>query len=102
MSARNDDADLLERPVRHSASRSGRTRPGHRHRRPMLLLAALIAGGLGAGVISFQGPSQAAAESTSVRDAQEALATSDEDVQLMPMASITEAEAQARLAEVAA
>ncbi|WP_448625054.1 M23 family metallopeptidase [Geodermatophilus sp. URMC 64] len=68
----------------------------------MLLLAALVAGGLGAGVISFQGTSEAAAESTSVLAAQDMLATSDEDVELMPMASITEAEAQARLEEVAA
>jgi murein DD-endopeptidase MepM/ murein hydrolase activator NlpD len=102
MSSRNDHADLLERPVRHFPSRSARTRSGHRRRSPVLLLVALIAGGLGAGVISFQGLSPASAESTSVRAAQEALATSDEDVELMPMASITEAEAQARLEDVAA
>src|SRR3954470_17332668 len=78
MSSRNDHADLLERPVRHFPSRSARTRSGHRRRSPVLLLVALIAGGLGAGVISFQGLSPASAEATSVRAAQEALATSDE------------------------
>ncbi|MGY1811047.1 M23 family metallopeptidase [Blastococcus sp. SYSU D00669] len=72
-------------------------------RRPVLLLAALIAGGVGAGVVTFQGFTPASADATSVVEAQQALlATGEEDLEVMPMASITEAEAQARLQEVAA
>ncbi|SDC57923.1 Peptidase family M23 [Geodermatophilus telluris] len=80
-------------------------RPGGRpagRRRPALLLAALVAGALGAGVLGLPGAPDAAAEGTAVLDAQMELATGDEAVEVMPMASITEAEAQARLQEVAA
>ena len=76
-------------------------RPAAR-RRPSLLLAALVAGALGAGVLGLHGTPDATAEPTSVLDAQTELATGDEAVEVMPMASITEAEAQARLQEVAA
>jgi murein DD-endopeptidase MepM/ murein hydrolase activator NlpD len=69
-------------------------------RRPSVLLGALIAGGLVAGYLSFPGTDDAA-QSTSVLAAQTAL-LSEEELEVMPMASITEAQAQARLDEVAA
>jgi murein DD-endopeptidase MepM/ murein hydrolase activator NlpD len=105
MSTRIDDADLLERPARTSSYRAQHSRPrraGGLHRRPALLLAALVAGALAAGVVGFHGGTSASAEATSVLAAQQALETGDEGVEVMPMASITEAEAQARLQEVAA
>jgi murein DD-endopeptidase MepM/ murein hydrolase activator NlpD len=71
-------------------------------RRPALLLSALLAGGVGAAFIGFTGASPASADSTSVLTAHEALMTSDEGIEVKPQASITVAEAQARLQEVAA
>jgi murein DD-endopeptidase MepM/ murein hydrolase activator NlpD len=99
MRAQHDVAtDHLEVPVAGSHRR--RRRAGHR-RRPTLLLAALVAGGVAAGVFGFDGSPSASAESTSV--AAQALATTDDDaVEGMPQASITVAEAQERLQEVAA
>ncbi|SNS56641.1 Peptidase family M23 [Geodermatophilus saharensis] len=76
-------------------------RRGLRDRRPSLLVAALVAGAVGAAVVGVPGSPQAAAEPTPVLGAMD-LATGDEAVEVMPMASITEAEAQARLEEVAA
>ena len=78
-------------------------RRAHRHmsRRPSVLLGALVAGGLLAGFLSVTGTEDAAAESTPVLAAQEALLGEDE-LEVMPMASITEAQAQDRLREVAA
>jgi murein DD-endopeptidase MepM/ murein hydrolase activator NlpD len=73
-----------------------------RDRRPYLLIAALVAGAIGAAVVGVPGSPQTAAEPTSVLGAQMELATGDEELEAMPMASITEAEAQARLQEVAA
>ncbi|SHF84695.1 M23 family metallopeptidase [Geodermatophilus nigrescens] len=73
-----------------------------RDRRPYLLIAALVAGAIGAAVVGVPGSQQAAAEPTSVLGAQMELATGEEVIEAMPMASITEAEAQARLQEVAA
>ena len=105
MSARIDDADLLERPARPSTRRGqhGRSRRSHRlHRRPLALLVAVVAGGLVAGVFGFHGVTPASAQATSVLAAEQALNTSEEGGEVMPMASITEAEAQARLQEVAA
>ncbi|MGY1699386.1 M23 family metallopeptidase [Geodermatophilus sp. SYSU D00766] len=78
-----------------------RRRRGLRDRRPSLLVAALVAGAVGAAVVGVPGSPEAAAEPTPVLGAME-LATGDEAVEVMPMASITEAEAQARLEEVAA
>jgi murein DD-endopeptidase MepM/ murein hydrolase activator NlpD len=105
MSARIDDADLLERPARASTRRGqhGRSRrsTGHR-RRPLVLLAGLVAGGLVAGLFGFHGITPAAAESTSVLAAEQALNTSEDGAEVKPMASITVAEAQARLQEVSA
>jgi murein DD-endopeptidase MepM/ murein hydrolase activator NlpD len=69
-------------------------------RRPSLLLAALVAGAVIAGVFGVNGPI-ASAQSTSVAAAQRALLDTDEKVTL-PKGSITLAEAQARLQEVAA
>jgi murein DD-endopeptidase MepM/ murein hydrolase activator NlpD len=105
MSTRIDDADLLERPARPSPQRgqhSGSRRAGGHRRRPLVLLAALVVGGLAAGLFGFHGITPASAEPTSVLAAQQALETSEEGGEVMPMASISEAEAQARLQEVAA
>ena len=55
-----------------------------------------------AGVTGVSNASDVPADSTSVLAAQMELATAADDVEALPMASITEAEAQARLAEVAA
>ncbi|WP_233496175.1 M23 family metallopeptidase [Geodermatophilus sp. TF02-6] len=71
-------------------------------RRGPLLLAALVAGGVVAGVAGVTGAPDAAAEPTEVLAARMELVTTDEDVELLPQASISVAEAQARLAEVAA
>jgi murein DD-endopeptidase MepM/ murein hydrolase activator NlpD len=86
---------------RHGAG--ARQRRGPRvSRRPALLLSALLAGGLAAAVLGVQGVPAASAEGTSVLAAQRALLNSDEGTEVMPQASITVAEAQARLQEVAA
>ena len=71
-------------------------------RRPALLLSALLAGGVAAAVAGVQGAPVASAEATSVLEAQQALGTSDEGLEVLPQASVTVAEAQARLQEVAA
>jgi murein DD-endopeptidase MepM/ murein hydrolase activator NlpD len=87
---------------RHGATRRRRRgTSGGVTRRPALLLSALLTGGLAAAVL-VQGVPEASAEGTSVLEAQEALASSDEGLEVMPQASITVAEAQARLEEVAA
>ncbi len=70
-------------------------------RRPSVLLGALVAGGLVAGFLGINSADDAAAEATSVLAAQEQL-LADDELEVMPMASITEAQAQARLEEVAA
>jgi murein DD-endopeptidase MepM/ murein hydrolase activator NlpD len=59
-------------------------------------------GGLVAGVTGVSSASDAPTGSTSVLAAQMELATVGDDVETLPMASITVAEAEARLAEVAA
>ena len=71
-------------------------------RRPALLLSALLAGGVASAVFGVNGAAVAATGGTSVAAAQDALVTSDEGTELLPRASITVAEAQARLQEVAA
>ncbi|SDM03994.1 Peptidase family M23 [Geodermatophilus siccatus] len=81
------------RPVRRSASGP---------RRGPLLLTALVVGGLVASVTGVSNASDVPAGPDSVLDAQMELATAGDEVEALPMASITEAEAQARLAEVAA
>ncbi|MCW2682639.1 MAG: Metalloendopeptidase [Blastococcus sp.] len=57
---------------------------------------------MAAAVLSVQGAPDAAAGGTSVLAAQEALRTGDQGLEVKPQASITVAEAQARLQEVAA
>jgi murein DD-endopeptidase MepM/ murein hydrolase activator NlpD len=91
------------RPPATSGS-TPRRRPASRSvaRRPALLLGALLAGGVAAAVLGLGGATQASAEGTSVLAAQQALLTSDEGVEALPQASVTVAEAQARLQEVAA
>ncbi|RBY94507.1 M23 family peptidase [Blastococcus sp. TBT05-19] len=85
------------------ATRRARTAAGPQaRRRPALLLGALLAGGVTASVLGLQGAPAASADATSVLEAQDALLTSDEGVEMLPQASITVAEAQARLQEVAA
>ena len=71
-------------------------------RRPALLLSALLAGGLAASILGIQGTPTASAEATSVIEAQQALLGADAAIEMKPQASITVAEAQARLQEVAA
>jgi murein DD-endopeptidase MepM/ murein hydrolase activator NlpD len=71
-------------------------------RRPAALLAALLAGGIAASVVGLYGTPEAAAGDTSVLEAQHALLAADEGIELKPQASVTVAEAQARLEEVAA
>ncbi len=97
--------DLLEtvRPTR-SARRISRRRPAApvAGRRPALLLSALLAGGLAAAVLGVHGAPEASAEATSVLEAQQELLTADASLEMKPQASITVAEAQVRLQEVAA
>jgi len=84
------------RPARrHGTPR--RTRGGA-PRRPALLLSALLAGGVAAALFGVNGASAASTDGSSVLSA----LTSDEGAELLPQASITVAEAQARLQEVAA
>jgi murein DD-endopeptidase MepM/ murein hydrolase activator NlpD len=97
--------DLLV-AVRPHTSRHGRSRrraqtPSAGHRRPAMLLSALLAGGMAAAFFGLQGAPEAAADSTSVAEAQAMLAA-EEGLEVKPQASITVAEAQARLQEVAA
>src|SRR3954466_8492293 len=84
-------------------------RPARRHgrahrplrsksRRPAVLLSALLVGGVAASVFGLTGQSVASAGSSGVM---ESLGATDE-AELLPQASVTVAEAQARLQEVAA
>jgi murein DD-endopeptidase MepM/ murein hydrolase activator NlpD len=94
-----------DRPARrHGTARRPRSSSLRRTspRRPALLLSALLAGGVAAAVLGVNGPSAASADGTSVAAAQDALLTGEEAAELLPQASITVAEAQARLQEVAA
>jgi len=85
-------------PSRHSR-RAARPRPS---RRPGVLLGALLTGGLGAAFLGFGGPAGAASESTSVLAAQQEMLGAEEQLEVLPQASVTVAEAEARLREVAA
>jgi murein DD-endopeptidase MepM/ murein hydrolase activator NlpD len=99
------DHDDLRRPTERPGSHrsAGRARSTGKHRRPSFLLGALVAGGLAAGVVGVHGTPSASAQPTSVLISQEeALDTGDESTEVLPQASITEAEAQARLQEFAA
>ena len=77
-------------------------RPASGPRRGPLLLTALVVGGLVAGVTGVSNASDVPTGPTSVLAAQMELATVGDDVETLPMASITVAEAEARLAAVAA
>jgi murein DD-endopeptidase MepM/ murein hydrolase activator NlpD len=88
--------------ARRSAAPDGAPRRTAGPRRGPLLLAAVVAGGVIAGVAGIAGVPDAAAEPTSVLAAQQELVTADDDLELLPQASISVAEAEARLAEVAA
>jgi murein DD-endopeptidase MepM/ murein hydrolase activator NlpD len=98
--------DLLTavRPAARSGAVARRRRAGPTggHRRPALLLSALLAGGVAAAGLGLPGTPAASAEATSVLEAQEVLLAGDEGLEAMPKASVTVAEAQARLQEVAA
>lgn len=85
------------RPARRHGTPRRVSRPAPR--RPALLLSALLAGGVAAAVVGMSGTTAASADGTSVVDS---LAMSDEGPELLPQASISVAEAQARLQEVAA
>jgi murein DD-endopeptidase MepM/ murein hydrolase activator NlpD len=85
-----------------SGGRRRRSRPAADvPRRPALLLSALLVGGLAAAGLGLQSP-PAAADATSMLEAQEALLGGDEGLELKPQASVTVAEAQARLKDVSA
>src|SRR3954470_24845401 len=101
MPLRNADAPDRREPAERRPSRRA-TRTALRHRRPTLLLGALVAGGVAAAVVGVGGGAPASADSTSVLAAQDALDTADEATEVLPQASITEQEAQVRLQEVAA
>ena len=102
--AQEAPTDLLvtARPARSAGARRRPAATPVAGRRPALLLSALLAGGVAASVLGFSGTPQASAEATSVIEAQTALLTADSGLEVKPQASITVAEAQARLQEVAA
>jgi murein DD-endopeptidase MepM/ murein hydrolase activator NlpD len=98
----DDPTDLLVAVGPTQAARPRRRATSGPGRRPSLLLGALLTGGIVAAVLGVQSAPDASADGTSVVEAQQALLTGDEGVEVMPQASITVAEAQARLQEVAA
>jgi murein DD-endopeptidase MepM/ murein hydrolase activator NlpD len=83
--------------TRHSR-RAARSGPA---RHPGVLLGALLVGGLAAAV-GFPAAAGAAPESTSVLAAQQQMLGVEEQLEVLPQASVTVAEAEARLREVAA
>jgi murein DD-endopeptidase MepM/ murein hydrolase activator NlpD len=106
MRARSEaPTDLLTavRPAaRHGAPARSRRPAPKVTRRPALLLGALLAGGVAAAGLGLHGAPAASAEATSVLEAQQALLGGEEGLEVKPQASVTVAEAQARLQEVAA
>ncbi|TYP86953.1 M23 family metallopeptidase [Blastococcus xanthinilyticus] len=84
---------------RRRARRAARPRV---RRSPALLLGAALLGGITAAGLGVPGAPAASAEATSVAEAQETLLTAEEGVEVLPQASISVAEAEVRLAEVAA
>ena len=106
MRARSEaPTDLLTavRPAaRHGAPARTRRPAPKVTRRPALLLGALLAGGVAAAGLGLHGAPAASAEATSVLEAQQALLGTEEGLEVKPQASVTVAEAQARLQEVAA
>jgi murein DD-endopeptidase MepM/ murein hydrolase activator NlpD len=65
-----------------------------------MLLAAVLAGGIAAAVVSLQGAPSAAAGPVSVLAAEQALGSAEQGTEVQPMASITITEAKARLEQV--
>ena len=95
--------DLLVavRPADQTGRR--RSRPARQvPRRPAMLLSALLLGGLAAAGFGLQSASAAPGQATSVLEAQQALLTDDVGLEVKPQASVTAAEAKARLQEVSA
>jgi murein DD-endopeptidase MepM/ murein hydrolase activator NlpD len=88
--------------ARHGAPARSRRPAPKVPRRPALLLGALLAGGVAAAGLGLHGAPVASAEATSVLEAQQALLGGEEGLEVKPQASVTVAEAQARLQEVAA
>ncbi|WP_245852274.1 M23 family metallopeptidase [Blastococcus aggregatus] len=88
-------------PGRHAAAHRSRRAP-QTSRRPGILLGALLAGGVAAAALGSSGTAGASAESTSVLAAQQQLVGAEEQLEVLPQASVSVAEAQARLQEVAA
>ena len=94
--------DLLVAVHPAAASRRRRSRQsGSVRRRPAMLLSALLVGGLAAAGFGWQS-APASAQSTSVLEAERALLSDDVGVEVKPQASVTLAEAQARLKDVSA
>ncbi|MGY2082860.1 M23 family metallopeptidase [Blastococcus sp. SYSU DS0539] len=102
--ARTELLGVVHPSAGRAAERRARHRParGQARRSPALLLCALLLGGVGAAGLSLQGAPAASAEATSVVEASDVLMTTEEGVEVLPQASISVAEAEARLAEVAA
>ena len=71
-------------------------------RRPAALLAALVVGGLAAGLIGTQAPAADAGQTVPVAELLGSDAEGMLEVEVSPQLAITEVEARARLAEVAA
>ncbi|WP_249932896.1 M23 family metallopeptidase [Blastococcus sp. CCUG 61487] len=87
---------------RRAAARHSRRAATPRVRRsPGVLLGALLAGGLAAATLSLPGAAGATA-GTSVLVAQQQMLGAEEQLEVLPQASVTVAEAEARLHEVAA
>src|SRR4051794_41922044 len=96
MPLRNADAPDRREPAERRPSRRA-TRPALRHRRPTLLLGALLAGGVAAAVVGVGGGAPESADPTSVLAPQDPPDTAAEATEVLAQAAISEAEAQVRL-----
>ena len=98
---RGDQAEQL--PPSTTPARSARRRSPVARRRPAALLAALVVGGFAAGLVGTQAvPSAGAEETVPVAELLGSDAEGLMEPELNPQEAITEAQAQARLDEVAA
>ncbi|MGY1914370.1 M23 family metallopeptidase [Blastococcus sp. SYSU DS0973] len=101
--ARTEVLSAVHPSAGRSAGRRARRRPTPRARRsPAMLLGALLLGGVVAAGVSLHGAPAASADATSVLEASDALLTTEEGAEVLPQASISVAEAEARLEQVAA
>ncbi|MCZ2857749.1 M23 family metallopeptidase [Blastococcus sp. VKM Ac-2987] len=100
--ARTEQLHAVHPSAGRAAERRARRRPAQAQARrsPALLLAAVLLGGVVAAGVSL--PGAPSAEATSVIEASDVLMTTEEGVEVLPQASISVAEAEARLEEVAA